>query len=92
MNYLYWILALPTGLLAGLVIILTLSGQALSSSTPSWLSLCAATIVFAMLWWSYQLIFAKNHPFLAMLTVVASWVIFAMIMTGYALMTMKNWQ
>lgn len=92
MHYLYWLLALPTGLLASLVILLTLSGRALSNSTPSWLSLCSASIVLGMLWWSYQLIFAKNHPFLAMLTVIGSWIVFVVILAGYGLMTTKNWQ
>lgn len=91
MNYFYWLFALPTGMLASLVIIMTLSGKALSNSTPNWLSLSASAIVFGLLWWSYQLIFVKNHPILAILVVIASWIIFAAIMIGYGLMTTKIW-
>lgn len=91
MNYFYWLFALPTGMLASLVIIMTLSGKALSNSTPNWLSLSASAIVLGLLWWSYQLIFVKNHPILAILVVIASWIIFAAIMVGYGLMTTKIW-
>lgn len=91
MNYVYWLFALPTGALASLVIIMTLSGKALSNGTPNWLSLCASAVVFGLLWCSYQLIFVKNHPILAIVVVIASWIIFAAIMVGYGLMTMKIW-
>lgn len=47
--YVYWVLAVPTGLLASVVVLLTISGQRLSSATPDWLALVASAAVFALL-------------------------------------------
>lgn len=91
MIYLYWILAIPTGLIAGLVVLLTLSGQRLSSATPDWLALLAAGVVLALLGWGHHVGTAGGRPGLAALLVVLSWVLFAGSMLINGLLHQKIW-
>jgi hypothetical protein len=89
--YLYWILAVPTGVLAGLVILLTLSGRSLSSSTPDWLAILTAAIVLALLGWGYNLGTSEGKPGLAALLVVVSWIVFFATMLVNGLLHQKTW-
>lgn len=91
MIYVYWVLAVPTGLLASLVILLTLGGRQLSSATPAWLGLLAAAVVLGVLVWGYRLGTAGGKPGLATLLVVLSWVLFAGTMFVNGLMHQKIW-
>lgn len=91
MIYLYWVLAVPTGLLATLVIGVIVSGKALSSATPDWLGTLAAAGVLALLVWSYHLATASSRPVLAILVVVLSWLVFAGTMLTYGLMHQQLW-
>lgn len=91
MIYLYWVLAIPTGLLASLVIILTINGQHLSSTTPDWLALVASSAVLALLAWGYKLGTSGCRPFLAALLVVLSWVLFGGVMLINGLMHQNIW-
>ncbi len=91
MIYLYWVLSVPTGLLASAVVFLTISGQRLSSATPDWLALVASGAVFALLGWSYKLGTSGGRPGLATLLVVFSWVLFAGTMIINGLMHQKIW-
>lgn len=91
MIYVYWVLAVPTGILASVVIFLTLSGQRLSSATPAWLALVASGAVLALLGWGYNLGTSGGRPFLAALLVVLSWVLFFGVMLINGLMHQKIW-
>jgi len=89
--YVYWLLAVPTGLLASVVILLTISGQRLSSVTPDWLALAASGAVLALLSWGYNLGTSGGRPFVAALLVVLSWILFAGAMLINGLMNQKIW-
>lgn len=91
MIYLYWFLAVPTGLLAAAVIFLTLGGQALSAATPAWLALVAAGVVLGLLGWGYKLATAAGKPGRASLLVVLAWVLFAGAMLVNGLMHQTVW-
>lgn len=91
MIYLFWLLALPTGLLAALVVFLTISGQRLSSATPDWLALLAAGAVLGLLVSGYRLGTAGGRPFAAALLVVLSWLLFAGTMFVNGLMNQQLW-
>jgi hypothetical protein len=91
MIYVYWTLAVPTGLLASLVIILTLGGRPLSAATPAWLSLLVAAAVLGILVQSHGLATTGGKPGLAALLVVFSWVLFAGAMILNGLMSQKTW-
>ncbi len=91
MIYLYWVLAVPTGLLASVAILLTLSGQRLSSATPDWLALVASGAVLALLGWGYKRGTSGGRPGSAALLVVFSWVLFAGAMIINGLMHQKIW-
>lgn len=91
MIYLYWVLAVPTGLLASIVILLTLGGQRLSAATPDWLALVAAGAVLGLLGWGYKLGKSRGRPGLALLVVVLSWVLFGGTMLVNGLMNQKVW-
>ncbi len=91
MIYLYWVLAVPTGLLASVVVFLTITGQPLSSATPAWLALVAAGAVCALLGWGYNLGTSAGRPGLATLLVIFSWVLFAGTMIVNGLVHQKIW-
>lgn len=91
MIYVYWLLAVPTTLLAGAVIFLTLSGQRLSSATPDWLALTAAGAVLGLVGWGYNVGTSGGRPAVATLLVVLSWVLFAGAMIVNGLMNQKIW-
>ncbi len=91
MIYLYWVLAVPTGFLASVVILLTVSGQRLSSATPDWLAYAASGAVLAILVWGYHLATSSGRPGLAALLVVGSWVLFATAMIVNGLMHQTIW-
>ena len=91
MIYVYWILAIPTGILAGIVILMTLSGRSLSSSTPDWLALLTATVVFGLLGWGYSLATSEGRAGWAALLVVLSWIVFFGTMLVNGLLHQKTW-
>lgn len=91
MTYLYWCLALPTGFLAGLVIVMTLAGQRLGPTTPGWLALAAASAVLGLLVSGFRLATAGGRPGIGVLLVVLSWAVFAGAMIAHGLMTQKLW-
>jgi hypothetical protein len=82
---LFWLLAVPTGALAALVVLLNLAGRPLSAATPIWLSVLAALAVLALLAGARRLAVA-GRPGLAGLLVVGSWLLFAvvLIVNGFA--------
>ena len=91
MNLLYWLLAAPTALLAGLVIVMNLAGRALSQATPIWLSLLMAAVVIGLLVWARTLGTQGGRPGLAVLMVLGSWVLFCGVMLVNGLMHQKVW-
>ncbi len=91
MKYLYWVLAVPTGVIACLVVLLTLGGQRLSAATPAWLSLVVGTVVLGLLGWGYRLVKTGGRPGLAVLVVVLSWVVFVGSMVVNGLLHQKIW-
>lgn len=91
MKYLYWILAVPTGVIACLVVLLTLGGQRLSAATPAWLSLVVAAVVLVLLSWGYRLVKTGGRPGLAVLVVVLSWVVFVGSRLINGLLHQKTW-
>jgi hypothetical protein len=90
-KYLYWVLAVPTGVVACLVVLLTLAGQRLSAATPAWLSLVVAAVVLGLLGWGYRLLKTGDRPGLAVLVVVLSWVVFVGSMVVNGLLHQKIW-
>jgi hypothetical protein len=90
--YLYGLLAAPTWVLAGLVWVLTLSGQHLSNATPDWLALSASAGVMGLLRWSHVLARRRGRPVLGMLVTVLSWLLFGATMLTWGLMHQKTWQ
>lgn len=91
MIYLYWILAVPTGLLALLLVGLNLGGRPLSAATPIGLSLLMAVLVLAALAWGYKLGTADGRPGRSVAVVVASWFAFALTMFVNGLLHQKTW-
>ena len=91
MIYLYWILAVPTGVLASLLILLTLAGQRLTPSTPGWLSVSLASAVLGLLFWGHQM-GTNGRPLAAALLVVGSWILFFVVMVAYGLSRQQTWQ
>lgn len=90
---LFWVfalLALPTGLLAGLVILLILGGQRMSAPAPDWPALLASAAVLGLLAWAYRLA-TGGRPAAASLWVVASWVLFVTVMLINGLMHQTLW-
>lgn len=92
MIYLYWLLAGPTALLAGILILMTLAGQNLSPSTPWWLSILTGAGVLGLLWWGHRLVSAEGHPVIGVLLVPASWLMFFVVLLTWGLMHQKTWQ
>lgn len=91
MIYIYWLLAIPTGLLASVVILMTLAGQRLSSATPHWLGLLAAAAVLSLVGYGYKVGVSSEKPGIAVLLVVSSWVVFASIMLINGIMRQTTW-
>jgi hypothetical protein len=89
--YLFWILAAPTGALASILILMSLSGNRLSSATPIWLSLIVSAGLFAVLLWAYR-IASNGRPALACGVVLLSWLAFILIMFANGIAHQKTWQ
>ncbi|KAB2968493.1 MAG: hypothetical protein F9K18_02705 [Thermoanaerobaculia bacterium] len=90
MTYLFWFLAAPTGVLAGLVLVLNLLGRQLSAATPLWLSALVSLAVLALLGWALRLARSKR-PGLACLLVLGSWLVFALAMVANGLARQQVW-
>lgn len=90
MRVVYWLLAVPTALLACLVIFKSLGDQG-GGSPPAELAMAAAAAVLGLVGWGWRLAMTGGRPGMAVLLVVMSWVVFAGTMVGYALMTQKVW-
>lgn len=91
MIYLFWILAAPTGALASILILMSLSGNRLSPATPIWLSLVMSAGVFAMLLWAFRMT-SNGRPALACGIVLLSWLVFILIMFANGIAHQKTWQ
>ena len=91
MVYVYWVLAVPTGLLALLVIMLTLGGKQITPVTPDWLSLLTSAAVLGLLVWGFRWATTGARPGLAVVLVVLSWVVFLGVMLVNGLMHQKTW-
>lgn len=91
MIYVYWLLAVPTMLLGGVVILFTLGGQRLSSATPPWLALIAAGAMLGLAGWGYKVATSGGRPGMAALWVILSWVVFAGATVVNGLMGQRIW-
>ena len=90
--YVFWILALPTGALSVLLILMSIAGQPLSAATPIWLTLLAAFGVIGLLVWAQQLATKRGRRGVACAIVVVSWVLFAFTMLANGLAHQQTWQ
>lgn len=91
MTYLFWILTVPTGALALLLLLMTIAGKPLSAATPAWLALLASAGVFALLVWAWRVATTGGRPGVACWIVVLSWVIFALTMFVNGIARQKLW-
>lgn len=92
MIYLFWVLAAPTGVLAAILLFMSLAGNRLSAATPIWLSLLAAAGVLAMLVWAYRVASSGGRPLLACGLVVLTWFAFMLVMFANGIAQQKTWQ
>lgn len=90
MRILFWLLAVPTGAIAILVVLLNLAGRPLSAATPIGLSILTALAVLALLAWARQRT-AAGRPGRAVLLVVGSWLLFAIVMIANGLARQQTW-
>ncbi|GAB4203704.1 MAG: hypothetical protein Fur0019_03400 [Tibeticola sp.] len=88
---LYWNLAVPTGLLALLLVGLNLGGRPLSAATPVGLSLLMAGLVLAALGSGYKLGTTGRRSGWSVTVVVASWFAFAIPLFVNGLLHQKTW-
>ncbi len=91
LTVLFWILAVPTGGIALLVMLMTMAGKKLSSATPLWLSMVAALAVLALLAWAWRLSGVHHQPGWACVITVASWLVFAVTMIVNGLLRQTSW-
>lgn len=91
MTVVYWILAVPTAVLATLIIGLTLAGRPLSQATPLWLSFAGGVMVLGCVGWGYHTGVTGQRPGMAVLLVVGSWLAFFAILLTNGLLRQKTW-
>jgi hypothetical protein len=92
MIYLFWVLAAPTGVLAAILLFMSLAGSRLSAATPIWLSLLAAAGVMGVLVWAYRIASSGGRPLLACGLVLLSWFVFMLVMFANGIAQQKTWQ
>jgi hypothetical protein len=90
--YLYYALAVPTAVLAGLLLLLTLAGRSISPGTPWWLSVSVGAAVLGLLYWGYSLGRTRGRPGAAVLLVLGSWLLFFVVMLTHGLLRQQTWQ
>lgn len=91
LSVLYWVLAVPTGALSLVLLLMTVAGRKLSAATPLWLTLVCATVVLAFLVWAHRVLVVHHRPAWACAIVIASWVAFALTMTVNGLLRQTTW-
>ncbi len=89
MRFIFWLLAVPTGAIAALVLVLNLLGKQLSAATPLWLSILTSLAVLLLLLVARRL--AAGRPGLACLVVVGSWLFFATVLFANGLARQQVW-
>ena len=92
MIYVFWILAAPTGALSALLLLMSVTGERLSSVTPIWLTSLAALGVVGLLAFAHQLATKRGRPGFACAVVVTSWLLFAVTMIANGLAHQHTWQ
>ena len=87
LHILFYILCVPTGMLALVVLFKTLTGTARGSSTTSEkiVTTLASSIVLSMLYWAFGVATKEGNTVLGIGIVVLSWIVFAVLMliSGY---------
>jgi hypothetical protein len=77
---LFWTLAIPTGALAVIVLLMTIAGRQPGAATPAWLSLLASMGVLGLLARARRVAAAGERPGMACWITVSSWAFFAIVM------------
>jgi hypothetical protein len=90
LNYLFWTLAVPTGFIASLVLLLNVAGRKLSAATPLWLSVAMSLLVLALLVWAFRLA-RGGHAGAACLVVLGSCLVFAAAMFVNGISRQQLW-
>ena len=87
LNILFYILCVPTGMLALVVLFKTLTGTASGTSTTSEkiVTTLASFIVLAMLYWAFGVATKEGNTGLGIGIVILSWIVFGvmMLISGY---------
>jgi hypothetical protein len=93
LNILFYIFGLPTGIMAMVVLLKTLTGTARGTSTTSEkiVATLASLIVLGMLYWAFGLAIKQKSPGLGIGVIILSWIIFGSMMLLSGFRNTKLW-
>lgn len=93
MNILFYVLALPSGLIALVFLFKTLTGTAAGSSTLSEkiVTVLASLLVLGALYYAFELAIKQSKLGLGIGVILVSWVVFIVMMLVSGLMNTKLW-